>query len=187
MRKISKESIQKAWDKRHTFDGVVHQRWLGIVGRSRGSKKIHYHTSTGKPHMSKEDFYKLAYNSKAFKELYEAWKESGYLRNLSPSVDRIDVSKGYILGNVQFITMRENNSKKLKDHLKAFGKTFTRKNPVRLWKESGEEMFFESGKEASLFFKKNRLAVTNNIIAGHKLQGWNCEWYKGPAHKQKVE
>lgn len=73
--------------------------------------------------------------------------------------------------------MKENNIKKDEDWKKSFNTTFRQEGKkVRLWKDDGSELFFKSGKDASFYFGKNRLAVANNIIMNHKLQGWNCEY-----------
>lgn len=162
-------------NKRYTIKGVLYQRWRGIVQRCDG-KCGHYTTANNKEHMNKEEFFEWALKDKEFIKLYNKWKKNLFQRNISPSIDRIDIRKGYTSQNIHWITMRENNSKATSDHLKAFGKGFQKSKKVRLWKKTGEEIFFESGKDASKYFNKNRLAVTNNIIMGHKLNGWNCEW-----------
>jgi hypothetical protein len=161
-------------DKRRNLDEVLYQRWRGILSRTEKITKNHS-SAFGKGHMSKEEFFKWA-NNDTFKKLYLNWKRNKFNKNLSPSIDRIDLNKGYFLDNIQWITMRENNLKKDLDWKKSFNASFRKGKKVRLWKEDGTELFFDSGKEASIYFKKNRLAVTNNIIMGHKLQGWNCEW-----------
>ena len=43
--------------------------------------------------------------------LWQRWVDSGWDRNLSPSIDRIDNSRGYVLGNIQWITNYENTIK----------------------------------------------------------------------------
>lgn len=108
--------------------------------------------------------------STEFRELYDNWVKAGFNRDKSPSIDRIDISKGYVLNNIQWLTMRENNIKGHKDHTYSYGR-----KKVRLT-QNGKEMVFNSGKEASFYFKKNRLAVTNNIRMGHKIHGWECAW-----------
>jgi hypothetical protein len=39
------------------------------------------------------------------------YEKSNFERKLAPSVDRIDPSKGYIINNIEFITMSENSSR----------------------------------------------------------------------------
>ncbi len=43
--------------------------------------------------------------------LYDAWVLSGYAKNLRPSVDRFDDSKGYNIDNIQLMTWGENKAK----------------------------------------------------------------------------
>ena len=163
--------------QRRTINGVLYQRWRGIVQRNRGEVE-HFTTSIGKGHLSKKDFFNWCKNNKQFLKLYKKWKENNFNRKFAPSIDRKDVSKGYFFGNIQWITMEENMKKAQNDHVIAFGKNFTRCKKVRLWKETGSEMIFESGKKASIYFGKNRLAVAKDIENEHKFQGWNCEYIK---------
>lgn len=44
----------------------------------------------------------------SFRELYTAWKESGYEKWLAPSADRIDNNRGYSLDNIRLMTWQEN-------------------------------------------------------------------------------
>lgn len=46
-----------------------------------------------------------------FKELYLAWKRSGYDKYLKPSVDRINENESYSLDNIQLMTWKENKLK----------------------------------------------------------------------------
>lgn len=68
----------------------------------------------GKELLSKDNFIKWAFSEnsqKNFIKLYNSWARNNYPRKLSPSIDRIDNSKGYILGNLQWITQQENSKK----------------------------------------------------------------------------
>lgn len=46
-----------------------------------------------------------------FMELYVQWQESGYKRAQAPSIDRINNSIGYVIGNVQWMTQSQNSQK----------------------------------------------------------------------------
>jgi hypothetical protein len=52
----------------------------------------------------------LVFKPKYFK-LYKKWKEKSYKPSLTPSIDRINNSKGYTFDNIQVITMGENTRK----------------------------------------------------------------------------
>lgn len=56
-------------------------------------------------------FYDWSLDSHSFESLYNDWVDSDFKRRLSPSIDRINTSKGYVLGNIQWITHSENSQK----------------------------------------------------------------------------
>ena len=71
-----------------------------------------------KPHLykgldicSRDVFYDWSLGSPSFEHLYNNWVDSDFKRILSPSIDRIDTDKGYVLGNIQWITLSENSQK----------------------------------------------------------------------------
>lgn len=74
-------------------------------------------TSTDKPYwrnkplMSREDFYEWALENDQFKALFQRYLDHGCPRKLAPSVDRIDPERGYVIGNVQWLTQSENSKK----------------------------------------------------------------------------
>lgn len=43
-----------------------------------------------------------------FHRLYHAWVRGGYVKDDSPSIDRLDNYQGYGLGNIQVVTWRQN-------------------------------------------------------------------------------
>lgn len=60
------------------------------------------------PNYTKVELYNWALANK-LEDLVEAWKESGYTKHLTPSVDRLDTNKGYSLDNIRLVTWQENN------------------------------------------------------------------------------
>jgi hypothetical protein len=71
-----------------------------------------------KPHLykgldicSRDVFYDWSLDNESFNYLYIDWVDSGFKRALSPSIDRIDTNKGYVSGNIQWITLSENSKK----------------------------------------------------------------------------
>lgn len=55
-----------------------------------------------------KDFIDKFIRNKKFLQLYRNYKKSDYDRDLAPSPDRIDSDSGYTIGNIKFVTFREN-------------------------------------------------------------------------------
>ena len=53
-------------------------------------------------------------NFNILSDLYDSWIDSDYEYRLSPSIDRINNSKGYELGNMQWLTVYGNSKKGVK-------------------------------------------------------------------------
>lgn len=81
--------------------------------RRRCTKHIFQHESyIGRDVMSFDEWMSFCESSKeSFMELYLQWQKGGYKRRDSPSIDRIDNSLGYIVGNVQWMTQSQNSHK----------------------------------------------------------------------------
>ena len=56
-------------------------------------------------------FLNWLHSNPKYHQLYAQWKYSNYIRRLTPSIDRIDNSIGYLKNNIQCITNIENISK----------------------------------------------------------------------------
>ena len=63
------------------------------------------------PTYTKQEFIDKYINNQRYLTLYINWVSSGYLKELSPSFDRLDDYKGYSFDNIQVITWFENNEK----------------------------------------------------------------------------
>ena len=97
----------KAYRKRPS--GYIMQTYSNMFGRVSG--KIKPHLYAGKDILPKEDFYLWANNPEnGFMELFEKYVETGFDQRFAPSIDRIDTSKGYIIGNIRWITHSLNSS-----------------------------------------------------------------------------
>jgi len=59
--------------------------------------------------LEKNSFYDFSINDSCFNDLFVKWVKSDYDRKKVPSIDRIDSSKGYVIGNIRWLTLSENS------------------------------------------------------------------------------
>jgi hypothetical protein len=57
---------------------------------------------------SKDYFVSVALNDSQLLNIYNHWIDGGFVRDDTPTVDRIDCFRGYEEGNIQFLTFRKN-------------------------------------------------------------------------------
>ena len=77
--------------------------YKGIVKRS----KLRRHNTI----IDRDEFIRWLIEDTEYRILRLAWQESGYQKNLAPSIDAIDPNIGYTLDNIQLLTWKENNQK----------------------------------------------------------------------------
>lgn len=101
---------------RHSISRLLRQKYSMIKQRcttshsSQGVKKSVY----GKEFLSLKEWIEWCYkedNYKKFIELYNGWVQNNFDKKMSPSIDRIDSKKGYVLGNLQWLTLSDNCKK----------------------------------------------------------------------------
>jgi hypothetical protein len=100
----------KLKEGRRTDFGLFLLTMYMLMTRRAKSSKFHSR-AYGKQLLSREEFTNLAMADNSLKGLFDKWVESGYERRLCPTPDRLDNSKGYELGNIQFITQSANATK----------------------------------------------------------------------------
>lgn len=90
----------------------------------------HYHSKEGKlahmyqqhkrrcslkgwpqPSYSQEELITWGMSLTEYHEIFDAWTKSGYLKSLSPSIDRLDDYQSYSLNNIRMVTWDVNNKK----------------------------------------------------------------------------
>ncbi len=91
-----------------TINGFLVRAYRNMLSRTKGIVKPHLYK--GLPIMSKETFYTWSKEDSGFLSLYDNWIKSNYARKLSPSINRKDVTNGYVAGNVEWLTHSENSS-----------------------------------------------------------------------------
>lgn len=89
----------------------MNKMWCAM--RQRSTEARMESGALGHPYMSYEDFWNWYQNESytVFEEMFAAYKAADCDRTLAPTVDRIDSSKGYELGNIQWLTLSDNASK----------------------------------------------------------------------------
>ena len=98
----------RAYNKQPT--GLLVRSYRNMLSRVRGVQHKKAHLYLGLSVLPKEVFYLWAKASPDFLRLYEAWRVSDFQRRLTPSVNRIDTTKGYDLDNIEWITHGENSA-----------------------------------------------------------------------------
>lgn len=63
------------------------------------------------PDYTLQELREWCFSQKIFHELYNAWKNSGYEKDLAPSIDRINSKEPYTFQNIQIMTWDANNRK----------------------------------------------------------------------------
>lgn len=108
-RKISNNKVILKYEK--TKKGFLMRLYRNMTSRITGVQKAKYHLYQGKELLDKDVFYIWAMNNSIFHILFKNWEDSEYNRKLTPSVDRVDSSKGYNLNNMEWITHSENSKR----------------------------------------------------------------------------
>ena len=107
IRKYSENRYSKKYEK--TINGFLMRTYRNMLSRVSGIQYKKSHLYLGKSILSKNDFYLWSKNSNEFRELFLNWKNENYNRKITPSIDRIDSSKGYSLDNIRWLTHSENS------------------------------------------------------------------------------
>lgn len=108
-RLLNSNSCTKKYEK--TKKGFLMRLYRNMESRITGVQKQKHHLYSGKTLLNREDFYNWALNSKEFHSLFSNFELSNYDRKLTPSVDRIDSSKGYDISNMEWVTHSENSKR----------------------------------------------------------------------------
>lgn len=119
--KVYRERTGNAATKKYerTKKGKLMRNYRNMESRIKGIQWRKAHLYEGKELISRDEFYDWSMADPNFHILFDAWVDSGYDRKLSPSVDRMDSSKGYTLDNMEWVTHSENSRR---GNLSRYGK-----------------------------------------------------------------
>lgn len=102
-----------AEQRRYNFVRMWGKRYAHMKARHEGRSTNKSH-SAGKGLLTRDEFFDWCKDFRNFSEflaIYYDYAESGFDLSLSPSVDRIDPDKGYVLGNLQWLSFSANCEK----------------------------------------------------------------------------
>lgn len=92
-----------------TINGFLMRTYRNMQSRVTGVQKKKAHLYVGKTLLPRQDFYDWSKHDFTFQTLFAIWESNEYARKLTPSINRIDSSKGYELGNIEWLTHSENS------------------------------------------------------------------------------
>lgn len=91
----------------------MQKKYIGMQRRTDGRDTQAEYRSRGKPILSWEEFWEWYLNTEQiFEKMFKEYLDSGENPCLAPSVDRVDESRGYEKGNLQWLTVGDNSSKR---------------------------------------------------------------------------
>lgn len=91
-----------------TIDRFLSNLYIRMNQRIQGKNTRNPHLFKGKSIMPRDVFKEWAKNHPDFLKLYKQWFISGFDQKLTPSVNRLDSSRGYTLDNVEWVTFSNN-------------------------------------------------------------------------------
>jgi hypothetical protein len=108
-------SIRGGWDRFcyiHSRKATIN-RFLSCVYSSMNQRVKGKNTSRpdlymGLPILPRDIFYTWSKNHPDFLALYKRWFSNNFDRKLTPTVNRMNSSKGYVLGNIEWVTNSQN-------------------------------------------------------------------------------
>ena len=147
---------ETARDYKRTKIGRLQAMYNAQVGNSKlvGRKP---------PEYSKEEFVNAVMKMPLYHELYDNWKNSGFEKRLTPSIDRIDNSKTYLKSNIQLMTWEENERKAREDQKNGILNAGRKYIPVIHIDENGNEI----NRYFSIAEASRRTGIDKNIIRNH--------------------
>lgn len=106
-RKKNGNAITHKYEK--TKKGFLMREYRNMQSRVTGVQKKKSHLYLGKELLPRSDFYEWALKQPSFWNLFKVWEHFNYDRKWTPTVDRIDSDRGYVLDNVEWVTHSENS------------------------------------------------------------------------------
>jgi len=106
-RSLTGDSDTKKYEK--SFKGYLMRTYRNMLSRVSGVQKQKAHLYEGLEILDKETFYAWSLENEDYKTLFANWVDSDYDVKVGPSIDRIETDKGYVMGNIRWITQSLNS------------------------------------------------------------------------------
>lgn len=84
-----------------------------MLRRVKGKDKHCKISTVGVPILNRKEFYEWSLGQQHFHDLHKNWVDSNYSKALTPSLIRIDLEKGYVLGNIKWVRLEEQWTNKI--------------------------------------------------------------------------
>lgn len=94
--------------RKYDINAFLNKVYKNMRQRVLGIQKNKSHIYLGLSILSKEEFIKWSKENQEFIQLYTKWYEDGFKRTNTPSIDRIDSNKGYVLDNIRWLPNWQN-------------------------------------------------------------------------------
>ncbi len=114
------------------------------------------------PEYTKEELYEWAMSQELFHRLHSEWVSSGYLRRLTPSVDRIYDEVCYCMVNIQLMTAYQNT-------MKYASSVADRSTP-----SASEVIIYQYTKDGDFVFKHDSIQKAADSVGGSKSSICKC-------------
>ena len=148
-----------------TFNGRIKKMYDKAVTRTRS--KGHKGDM-----ISLDDFKRFAEKNRTYKRLFQQWVDSGYDLRHTPTLDRVDHTKGYHEDNLQFLPYAENVVKGNKEYNK--NPSIHRMKKIK-FKKGSKTKEFDSMSDAARFFNTSPATVSRHASSNTPIDGWEIQ------------
>lgn len=107
-----REKVRRhAANQYRTERGYLSVKYQSMQHRVRGLDREFSYLYKGLGIMPRSEFIAWGLANAEFKVLWKAYQAQGRPISIAPAIDRIDTQRGYVFGNIQFLTVSENSKK----------------------------------------------------------------------------
>lgn len=101
---------------RTDLDAFIRRTYKNMLNRVKGHGLINNAYYKGLPICTREEWIEFCSKDANLPILFKTWQEAGWPKELVPSPDRLIPECGYVIGNVEICTFRENIQRQHKDN-----------------------------------------------------------------------